>query len=100
MKTDTNTPAREVANTRLAFALEWLFKEDDQWRPVPSPAGATIALKRRGTNATADMVVMSPDTSYAMRKNSAGRDVESVSGTADAVVSAVLRWPALSGLPA
>jgi hypothetical protein len=99
MNTDTNTPAREAANARLAFALEWLFTEDDRWRPVPSPAGATIALKRRWTNATADMVVMGPDMSYAMRKNSAGQDAESVSGAADAVVSAVLRWPALSGLP-
>jgi hypothetical protein len=108
MNTDTSTPAGEAARTRLVFALEWLFQQDDQWRPVPSADGATITLTRCWDDATVDTVALSPDTTYAVRKDPHEREVARVEGTAVLVVSAVSSWrvPSLSrpedsrGIPA
>jgi hypothetical protein len=112
MNTDTNTPA-EAAKTQLVVALEWLFQQDDRWRPVPSADGATITLTRCWQDATVDAVAMSPDGTYAVRKDPQELEVARVDGTAALVVSAVCSWPvpslsrlegsgrmpALSGLP-
>lgn len=93
MNADMSTSAGEAANSRLVFALEWLFKVDDRWRPVPSVGGATITLTRCWGDAAADTVAMSPDASYAVRTDSQGQDVGRVEGTAVLVVSAVSGWP-------
>jgi hypothetical protein len=101
MNADTRTPAGETAKTQLVFALEWLFKKDDRWRPVPSADGATITLTRCWQDATADMVVMSPEATYAVRKDPKGLEVERVTSSAVGVVVTVCGWPVptLSGLP-
>lgn len=96
MNAGTSTPAREVGIALLVFALGWLFKEDDRWRPVPSPVGATITLTRRWQDATTDTIAMSPDITYAMREDPEGQHVDWISGTAVSVVSAVGGWPAPS----
>jgi hypothetical protein len=101
MNADRSTQAREAAKTQLVFALEWLFKEDDRWRPVPSADSATITLTRCWQDTTADTVVMSPETTCAVRKDPQGQEVERVTSTAVGVVVAVCGWPVptLSGLP-
>jgi hypothetical protein len=93
MNADTNTPAGEAAKSRLVFALEWLFKVDDRWCPVPSEGGATITLTRCWQDTTADMVAMSPDATYAVRTDPQGQEVARVEGTAVLVVTAVGGWP-------
>jgi hypothetical protein len=75
MNADTSMSAGEAAKSRLVFALEWLFQEDDPWRPVPSADGATITLTRYWHDTTADTVAMSPDTTYAVCKDSQGQEV-------------------------
>jgi hypothetical protein len=92
MNSDTSTPASEAAKTRLVVALEWLFKQDNQWRPVPSEDGATITLTRRWTDATADTIAMSPDTTYAVRTDPQGQQAERVTGTAMRVTATVRLW--------
>ena len=92
MNTDTDL---EDPKTQLVVALESLFERDDRWRPVPSPEGATVTLTRCWREETVDTVVLlSPDTTYAWREDSRGREVERIRGTAEQVIVAVRDWPA------
>ncbi len=91
---ETGAPAVEAATTRLVVALERLFQQDDQWRPVPSTDGATITLTRHWQDATADTVALSPDLTYAVRQDPRKQEIARVEGTAVLVVSAVGGWPA------
>jgi hypothetical protein len=93
MNADTSAPGREAAKSRLVCAIEWLFKVDDRWRPVPSVGGTTITLRRCWGDATADTVAMSPDITYAVRTDPQGQEVARVEGTAVEVVAAVGGWP-------
>ncbi len=72
----------------------WEFTEPgSEWRALPSPAGVTIT--RGWPDESADTAFFaSPDTAYAMRENSAGREVWGQRGTAQQIAAALKRLPA------
>jgi hypothetical protein len=76
----------------LIAALESLFESDQRWRPLPMPGGATIT--RSWDDESVDtVVVLSPDTAYAVRDDPHGREIQRIRGTAREVITAVRAWP-------
>jgi hypothetical protein len=102
MNSDTGTPAGESdaevddARSALVAALEALFEQDQRWRPVPSPGGATIT--RCWDDGTADtLLILSPDTAYAWREAPDGRELIRIRDTAEVVLAAAGEWTAPDG---
>lgn len=73
------------AEDRLVAALETLLDADDRWRVVPSPG--CVTMTRGWPDGSVDtLVLLSPDSAYAVREDSQGRRPWSIRGKLDQIV--------------
>lgn len=75
---------------QLVAAMETLLDADDRWRVVPSPG--CVTMTRGWPDGSVDtLVLLSPDSAYAVREDSQGRRPWSMRGTLELIVGHVRR---------
>lgn len=78
-------PQPSSAEDQLVAAMETLLDGDDQWRVVPSPG--CVTMTRGWPDGSVDtLMLLSPDSAYAVREDPQGEQPWSMRGTLQQIV--------------